>query len=143
MRLSTFSDYSLRVLMYLGQDSERRATVAEIAMAHGISENHLMKVVQLLVRSGHVVSVRGKGGGICLARDPGQIVLGEVIRQTETDFALAECLGPDCTCRILAPCRLKGILNEALAALFLILDNYTLADLLIEPTPLARSMGSD
>ena len=143
MRLSTFSDYSLRVLMYLGLESDRLATIAEIARAHAISENHLMKVVQQLARAGYVESLRGKGGGIRLAREPGAIGLGEVIRQSETDFALAECLGDGCTCRIQAPCRLKGILHEALAALFLVLDGYTLADLLDDPEALNQAVGAD
>lgn len=141
MRLSTFSDYSLRVLMYLGLENDRLATIAEIARAHDISENHLMKVVQQLAKAGYLESLRGKGGGIRLAREPGSIVLGEVIRLTETDFALAECLGAGCTCRIQAPCRLKGIFTEALAAMFLVLDGYTLADLLDNPEALNRAVG--
>lgn len=141
MRLSTFSDYSLRVLMYLGADADRLATIAEIARAHDISENHLMKVVQQLARTGLIESVRGKGGGIRLAREPQDIVLGDVVRLTETDFALAECLGDGCTCRIQAPCRLRTILGEAVAALFLVLDGYTLADLLGNRDDLNRAIG--
>lgn len=141
MRLSTFSDYSLRVLMYLGADADRLATIAEIARAHDISENHLMKVVQQLARTGLIESVRGKGGGIRLAREPQDIVLGDVVRLTETDFALAECLGDGCTCRIQAPCRLRAILGEAVAALFLVLDGYTLADLLGNRDDLNRAIG--
>ena len=141
MRLSTFSDYSLRVLMYLGADADRLATIAEIARAHDISENHLMKVVQQLARTGLIESVRGKGGGIRLAREPQDIVLGDVVRLTETDFALAECLGDGCTCRILAPCRLRTILGEAVATLFLVLDGYTLADLLGNRDDLNRAIG--
>lgn len=133
MRLSTFSDYSLRVLMYLGGQADRLATIAEIAASHDISESHLMKVVHQLGRCGYLETVRGKGGGIRLARAPQAIVLGEVIRQTESDFALAECFASEATCRIRGACGLHAILNEALSAMFLVLDAYTLADLLDAP----------
>ena len=133
MRLSTFSDYSLRVLMYLGVQTERLATIAEIAAVHGISESHLMKVVHRLGRSGYVETVRGKGGGMRLALAPREIVLGKVIRQTENDFALAECFAEGASCRIQGACGLHAILSEALSALFLVLDGYTLADLLTNP----------
>ena len=133
MRLSSFSDYNLRVLMYLGVHPDRLTTIAEIARAHAISENHLMKVVHQLGRSGYIETVRGKGGGMRLARAPREIVLGEVIRQTEVDLALVECFAADSACRVEAACRLKGILGEALAALFRVLDGYTLADLLEKP----------
>lgn len=133
MRLSTFSDYSLRVLMYLGVQPDRLATISEIAAAHEISENHLMKVVHQLGRSGYLETVRGKGGGMRLARAPKDIVLGEVIRQTEGDIAMVECFADNLSCRILSACRLRGVLGEALSAMFLVLDGYTLADLLEKP----------
>lgn len=133
MRLSTFSDYSLRVLMYLGVQPDRLATISEIAAAHEISENHLMKVVHQLGRSGYLETVRGKGGGMRLARAPKDIVLGEVIRQTEGDIAMVECFADNLSCRILSACRLRSILGEALSAMFLVLDGYTLADLLEKP----------
>ena len=133
MRLSTFSDYNLRVLMYLGVQTDRLATIAEIAAAHAISENHLMKVVHQLGRSGHIETVRGKGGGMRLARAPREIVLGDVIRQTESEIAMAECFKEKSACRIEPVCRLKSILGEALSAMFLVLDDYTLADLLEKP----------
>lgn len=133
MRLSTFSDYNLRVLMYLGVHPGRLATIAEIAEAHGISENHLMKVVHQLGRNGYIETVRGKGGGMRLARSPKEIVLGEVIRQTEGDCAMAECFAANSACRIQPACRLKSILGETLGAMFLVLDDYTLADLLEKP----------
>ena len=133
MRLTTFSDYTLRVLMFLAVERDRLATIPEIAAAYGISENHLMKVVHQLAKAGYVESLRGKGGGIRLAREPQAINLGEVIRLTESDFALAECLGGGAQCRIQPSCRMKAILSEGVAALFLVLDAYTLADLLADP----------
>lgn len=133
MRLRSFSDYSLRVLMYLGIHPDRLATIAEIAAAHQISENHLMKVVHQLGCGGYIETVRGKGGGMRLARAAKDIVLGEVVRQTEGDFALVECFAENSSCRIAPACRLHGILDEALSAMFLVLDAYTLADLLENP----------
>lgn len=133
MRLSTFSDYNLRVLMYLGVQSDRLATIAEIATVHEISESHLMKVVHQLGRSGYIETVRGKGGGMRLAKAPREIVLGDVIRQTEGEIAMAECFAEKSACRIESACRLKSILGEALNAMFLVLDDYTLADLLEKP----------
>jgi len=133
MRLSTFSDYSLRVLMYLGVQPDRLVTIAEIADGHDISKSHLMKVVHQLGLGGYIETVRGKGGGIRLARPAREIVVGDVIRHAESDFALAECFTADATCRIQGGCCLPGILNEALSAMFLVLDGYTLADLLRSP----------
>lgn len=140
MRLSTFSDYSLRVLMYLGARPERRVSIAEIANSHGISENHLMKVALELGRAGYLQTTRGKGGGLGLARQPDEILLGQVLRATESDFALAECFGDQPACRILPACRLKGMLQQALDAMFLVLDSYTLADLLATPAQLRPEM---
>jgi len=133
MRLSTFSDYSLRVLMYLGGQDDRLVTIAEIAAGHDISKAHLMKVVHQLGLNGHIETVRGKGGGIRLARPPAAIVVGDVIRQSEGDFALAECFGGNSSCRIIGGCGLPSIFNEALSAMFLVFDGYTLADLLRTP----------
>ncbi|PKO58530.1 MAG: Rrf2 family transcriptional regulator [Betaproteobacteria bacterium HGW-Betaproteobacteria-19] len=130
MHLSAFSDYSLRVLMHLGANTDRLTTIGEIARLHAISENHLTKVVHQLGRAGYIETLRGKGGGMRLARAPREITLGEVLRHTETDFALVECFGQGSRCQIEPACQLKPILGEALAALFRVLDGYTLADLL-------------
>lgn len=145
MRLSTFSDYSLRVLLYLGERPSGLISIGEIAAWHEISESHLMKVVLHLGRCGYVQTVRGKGGGLRLARPPAEIGLGEVLRQTETDFAMADCFGTTYPCRIDGICRVKGVLREALQAMFLVLDSYTLGDLLADPDalPLATPARED
>lgn len=133
MRLSAFSDYSLRVLMLLGANTDRLVTIGEIARVHGISENHLTKVVHQLGRAGFIQTLRGKGGGMRLARAPHRIALGDVLRQTETDFSLVECFTTDSHCQIEADCQLKPILGEAMAAMLRVLDSYTLADTLRAP----------
>lgn len=130
MRFSNFSDYSLRVLLYLGAQPERLANIAEIAERHGISQSHLMKVVLNLGRCGYVQTVRGKGGGLRLGRPAEEIILGDVLRQTETDFQLVECFSAESQCRITGGCSLKGVLGEALGAMFGVLDRCSLADLL-------------
>lgn len=131
MQLTTFSDYAFRVLIYLGSAPHGLATIADIAAAYGISENHLMKVVHQLARLGYVETVRGKGGGMRLARAPAAINVGEVLRATEDGFQLVECMGDgQSDCRIAPACALKGVLGEATAAFLKTLDRYTLADLL-------------
>ena len=131
MRLTTFSDYAFRVLIYLGSAPQGLATIADIAAAYGISENHLMKVVHQLGRLGYVETVRGKGGGLRLARAPAEINVGEVLRATEDGFAIVECMGEGGSdCRIARACALKGALHAAVEAFLATLDRYTLADLL-------------
>lgn len=137
MKLTTFSDYTLRVLMFLAIERNRLATIPEIAAAYGISENHLMKVVHQLARSGVIESVRGKGGGIRLAREPEEIRLGEVVRASEGSGAIVECLSDNpVTCKIAPVCRLTGILVRAFETLYATLNEYTLADLVSNPRPL-------
>jgi Rrf2 family nitric oxide-sensitive transcriptional repressor len=132
MRLTAFSDYTLRVLMYLALDRTRLATIPEIATAYGISENHLMKVVHHLARAGVVKSVRGKGGGIRLALAPEDIRLGEIVRVSEGDAPIVECLSGDAnTCRIAPVCKLTKVLVDSFDALYESLNRYTLADLMV------------
>ncbi len=126
MRLTRYTDYAMRVLLYLGARPEQLCSIAEIATAYAISQNHLMKVVNDLSRTGYVASVRGRSGGIRLGAPAGEINVGKVVRHTEDDFRLADC--PSC---IIAPvCGLQGALNEALEAFLGVLDRYSLADLL-------------
>ncbi len=130
MKLTAFSDYTLRVLMFLAIERGRLATIPEIARAYDISENHLMKVVHQLARSGVIDSVRGKGGGIRLAREPAAIRLGQIVRTAEGGGAIVECLSDNPACCKIAPaCRLTAILVRAFEALYTTLDEYTLADL--------------
>lgn len=146
MRLTSFSDYSLRVLMYAAARSGRLITIEEIASAFGISRSHLMKVVNTLTKAGLLRAIRGRSGGLTLARLPLQIRLGEVLRLTEPDFALVECFGLGNGCLLTPRCRLKGILGEALTAFFDTVDRYTLADLVLRPEDfgiaLDRMIGS-
>lgn len=137
MRLTAFSDYTLRVLMFLALNRDRLATIPEIAAAYDISENHLMKVVHQLARAGIIESVRGKGGGIRLAHKPEDIQLGQVVRASEGRAPVVECLTGDAgACRITPACRLAAILVSAFEALFAKLDEYTLADLVRAPRKL-------
>lgn len=141
MRLTAFSDYTLRVLMYLGVRRDGLVTIAEIAAAYGISENHLMKVVHFLARQGYVETVRGRGGGLRLAVAPEDIVVGEVVRGTEDSLALVECFDAErCECNIASACLLKGIFKKAAAAFFAELDRHTLSDLLRPAPRLARML---
>ncbi|ATJ84598.1 Rrf2 family transcriptional regulator [Halomonas beimenensis] len=130
MHLTRYTDYSLRVLIYLAIRGEERSTITEIAERFAISRNHLMKVVQDLNHRGYITAIRGKHGGLLLRRAPADICLGALVRDTERDLGLVECFGDDNDCVITPSCRLKPILAEALAAFLGVLDRYTLADLL-------------
>lgn len=144
MRLTTFTDYTLRVLIYLAvrQEQDRLATIGDIATAYGISENHLMKIVHHLARRGYVETVRGKNGGMRLARAPELIVIGHVVRETEDYPALVDCVNQvGRKCPILPACRLRSLLDRALAAFFTALDGATLADLLEPEAQLVRYLG--
>ena len=138
MRLTTFSDYTLRTLIYLALRPERLCTIEEIAVAYGISANHLTKVVHEAAKAGEVATARGQGGGLRLARAPEDINIGAVLRRTEPDFALAPCFGANAVCRIQPGCLLQGALSEALAAFLAVMDQKTLADLVRPRRKLAR-----
>lgn len=138
MKLTSFTDYSLRVLIYLAARPEERATIAAIAAAFAIKENHLTKVVHFLGRQGWVETVRGKGGGLQLAKAPEEVCIGDVVRQTEGADLPAECFDREHnTCRIAPVCHLRGVLREATLAFHAVLDRCTLADLVKNRTQLA------
>lgn len=136
MRLTTYTDYTMRVLIYLGLQQGHLVTISDIAQAYGISENHLMKVVHGLAQRGDVETIRGKGGGMRLARKPEEINIGETIRATEGKGGLLACVESESDCCIQQACALIGILKEAQMALYGVLDRYTLADLLQRDAPL-------
>lgn len=130
MRLTLFSDYSLRLLLYLASHPDRLVSVGEVSRAYGVSRNHLVKVVQLLVEHGYVESVSGRRGGLRLARAADQINVGALVRLTEPDFVLVECLDRETnTCPIEPACRLKRLLERAQTGFLGTLDAHTLADL--------------
>jgi Rrf2 family transcriptional regulator, nitric oxide-sensitive transcriptional repressor len=137
MRLTQWSDYSLRVLMYCAASAGRSqpVTITEIAEAHAISRSHLTKIVMRLAALGWIETTRGRGGGLRLARPARELSVGAVLRATETDRALVECFEPASnTCRIDGRCRLKGALGRALDRFFTELDGVTLDDL-VRPAP--------
>lgn len=130
MHITRYTDYSLRVLMYLALNQNRLSTIAEIAESYNISKNHLMKVVQELNAKGYLVALRGKNGGLRLGGPAEAINLGQLVRDTEQDLALVECFSGGAGCVITPACQLKHVFHEALEAFFRVLDGYTLADLL-------------
>lgn len=144
MRLTSFTDYSLRVLIYLAAQPQRRATIAEIASTFAVSENHLTKVVHFLGKEGLIATVRGKGGGLELAHLPGHVNVGAVVRRTEGPDQPAECFDREHnTCSIAPVCRLKGVLHEAVEAFHAVLDKYTLEDLVHNRQALAQVLFLD
>lgn len=145
MKLTLFTDYSIRVLLFVSARPDRLCSIAEIARAYNISQNHLMKVVNDLARAGYIESVRGRGGGIRLGKPPGEINMGALIRHTEEGFDLVDCAG----CVIAPLCGMTGVLKEAVSAFLSVLDSYSLADLMAKQRigaswlPAAASPGPD
>lgn len=140
MRLTLWTDYALRTLIYVGAKSEGLSTIAEISGRFGISKAHLMKIVNQLGRHGYLETIRGKGGGIRLARMPARISVGAVVRDTEEELAVMGCLAESGFCRIEACCVLRRALHEATLAFLRTLDGYTLADLLMPGAELKTSL---
>jgi Rrf2 family nitric oxide-sensitive transcriptional repressor len=129
MRLTTYTDYSLRTLMYLALKPDGLATIGEIAEAYGISGNHLMKVVHQLGLAGDVETVRGRQGGVRLARRPEDINIGKLVRRIEPDGNMAPCDENVGNCPLTPVCVLHSALGKAIEAFYSVLDGYSLADL--------------
>ncbi|KAB2962729.1 Rrf2 family transcriptional regulator [Zoogloea sp.] len=130
MHITQHTDYALRALIYLAANEQRLVTIQEVSERFEVSRSHMMKVVNQLIRNGFVEGVRGKGGGMRLARRPTEIRVGDVVRRMETDLALVECFTDTSRCLLTSTCRLKGVLNNALEAFFESLDRVTLAEVL-------------
>ena len=142
MRLTTFSDYALRLLMYAAAIDDRLITIEEVCGVYGISRGHVMKVANLLTREGYLKAVRGRTGGLTLAKHPRDIRVGDIVRASEPDFALVECFATGNQCLVTRCCQLPDALNEALNAFVKTLDKYTLQDLMLKPkdfAPVAKS----
>jgi Rrf2 family nitric oxide-sensitive transcriptional repressor len=145
MRLTDYTDYALRVLLYLTVRGEGLSTIQDISDAYGISKNHLMKVVQQLGELGWVETVRGRNGGLRLAENSDALTVGEIVRATESDFALVGCFpdqhGESRTCVITPQCRLRGALESARNAFLAELDRYTIGEVAGPHGPMAALLG--
>ena len=136
MQLTLYTDYSLRVLIYLGEYPDRLVTIGEIARFYNISRNHLVKVVHNVGKIGYIHTSRGRSGGLQLAMPPEDIVIGQLVRHTEPHLDLLECFDmANNTCPVATACTLKGALYQARKAFMDVLDSYTLADVLGNKDP--------
>ncbi len=142
MRLTRHADLAFRTLIFLGASEDRKGTIPQIAAAFGASEHHLRKVVGELTRLKMVTAIRGRGGGLQLAIKPIDVTIGQLMRRLEPDFTSADCLGAARHgCVIFGACGLQRVFNESMDAWFLVLDSYTLADVLKRSSNLAERLG--
>lgn len=142
MRLTDYTDYALRTLIYVSVHPDELVTIQRIADAFDIPKNHLIKIVQQLGADGFLHTVRGRAGGITLGRPAAEISLGDVVRATEPDFRMVECFQADDNhCVITRVCGLRSVLRDALQAYFQVLDTYTLQDLVDKPNAVNRALG--
>lgn len=141
MKLTDYTDYSLRVLIYVAVHPDEPVTIQRIADAYGLPKNHLIKIVQRLGQLGYLRTMRGRTGGIRLGRPAAEINVGEVIRSMEPDFHMVECFHAENRCAIAPVCGLRGVLHQALAAYFQVLERYSLQDL-IQNAPVAYQLLS-
>ncbi|MFK8068752.1 MAG: Rrf2 family transcriptional regulator [Gammaproteobacteria bacterium] len=139
MQLTRYTDYSLRVLMHLALNPEELGHISDIAESFNISRNHLIKVVNNLVKLGYVYSKRGRSGGLELAYEPETLSIGEVVRVTEQNLEVVNCIEP--ACPFSSACYLKSVLNQATEAFLSVLDDYTLADLIKNKKGLKQLLG--
>lgn len=143
MRLTDFTDYSLRVLIYAAVRTEQLVTIQEISETLGIARGHLVKIVHTLGRAGYLDTIRGRTGGLRLGRPAGKITVGDVVRTMEPEFRMVECFDTEGNaCVITAACGLRGVLGSALRAYFDVLDKFTLADLAAEQDTLDRLLAA-
>jgi Rrf2 family nitric oxide-sensitive transcriptional repressor len=144
VQLTAYTDYALRVLIFLAMHADRLVTIAEIAAAYKISKNHLMKIVHQLGKEGFLETVRGRHGGLRLGQPPERLQIGAIVRQTEPHFHMVECFHhPTNRCPISPACGLANVLTEARAAFLTVLDRYTLADIIQEKAALMQLLESD
>ena len=137
MRLTSFTDYSVRVLMYVAQKNGELASIREVSEVYDISRNHLMKVVHLLGKGGYLDTVRGKNGGFRLGKDPKDINVGVLIRYTEDDLSIVECFSSkEDRCALIDECAFSNVMQEALQAFMGAAEKYTLADLIKDKKPM-------
>lgn len=140
MRLTTYTDYALRTLMFLALNRDKLVTIQDVADAHKIAKNHLTKVVHQLSSAGLIESLRGRNGGLKLGREPADINIGEVVRLTEHDFFIAECFDSEnLNCIYSTSCALKGVLNRATEAFLDVLDGVTLDKFLLKDIPRTKA----
>jgi Rrf2 family nitric oxide-sensitive transcriptional repressor len=139
VRLTRYTDYSLRVLIHLALNDERLCSIGEMSRTYDVSHNHLMKVVNALAHDGFIKTVRGRAGGMQLARPPEAITVGEVIRRTEEGFQLADCSG----CALSPACGLTGVLAKGMQAMMAVFDSYTIGDLLTDKDAMRRLMNRE
>lgn len=139
MQLTAYTDYALRVLMYLAVHDDRLTTIAELASVYDISKNHLMKIVHQLGQEGFIETVRGRGGGLRLGQSPTRVAIGQVVRKMEPHFNIVECFdAADNRCPLTPVCQLSTALEKARSAFLAVLDGYTLADLIQDKSDLTR-----
>ncbi len=141
MKHTRHADLALRVLMYLRVAPGRRGSIADIATAHRVSHTHLDKVVRRMSEAGLVATLRGRGGGVHLTREPSTITVGDVMRAMEDDFAVVECLGPARYCQVAGVCGARSTFARALSAYFAVLDSETLDDIAMNDQGLRGALG--
>jgi len=141
MELTSFSDYCLRVLVFVAAHPDQRVTIGRIAQSYGISGHHLVKVAHFLGKAGLLANERGRNGGIRLARPAATICVADVVRLSEGAGGPVDCFDAAAArCRIAPVCRLRGMLGDAVTAFYGVLERYTLADLVADPAPLRRML---
>lgn len=141
MKLTAYSDYGFRMLVYLAVAPDNRATVREIAAAYDLSQHHLAKIAQRLVHADLLSSYTGRNGGLALKADPATLRVGDIVRAVESDFAVVECLGDDGRCAVKDHCGGRPLFDRAVDAFFAVLDSQTLADAVRAQGPLRTDLS--